>query len=47
MFLITDGIGLKNNVVNPAPSWFHDRSWNEICLLDELNAYRGKMDFNL
>jgi len=41
MFLMTDGIGLKNNVLNPGPNWFHDKSWNEICLLDELNAYHG------
>lgn len=41
MFLMTDGIDLKNNVPNPGSNWFHDKSWNEICLLDELDAYHG------
>jgi len=42
MFLLTDDIGIKNNIPNPAPNWFHDKSWNDICRLDELNAYNGR-----
>lgn len=46
MFLVTDGIGLKNEVLNPGPNWLHDKSWNEICLLDELTEFHGKYRSN-
>lgn len=42
MFLLTDDIGIKNNIPNPAPNWFHDKSWNDICRLDKLNTYNGR-----
>jgi len=38
---MNDGIDFKNNVHNPGPNWFHDKSWKEICHLDELIAYHG------
>ncbi|XP_025190774.1 dynein heavy chain 7, axonemal [Melanaphis sacchari] len=44
MFLLIDSIGLENNIPNPAPNWFHDKSWNELCRLDKLNAYYGIKD---
>lgn len=41
MFLRTDGVCLKNTIPNPCADWFLDKSWTEICRLDELNAYNG------
>uniref|UniRef100_A0A674H7Z3 Dynein axonemal heavy chain 12 n=1 Tax=Taeniopygia guttata TaxID=59729 RepID=A0A674H7Z3_TAEGU len=33
MFLLTGGVGLKNEHKNPDPSWLSDKSWDELCLL--------------
>jgi len=41
MFLSTGGVGLKNNIPNPAPDWLLNKSWDEICRLDELKSYKG------
>lgn len=41
MFLLTGGVGLENNIPNPDPEWLHDKSWDEICRLNELNSYIG------
>lgn len=38
---MTGGISVKNNIPNPGPNWLLDKSWDEICRLDELNAYNG------
>lgn len=40
MFFLTGGIGLENKRKNPAPSWFMDKSWDELCRLSDLKAYK-------
>uniref|UniRef100_A0A2S2QQU5 Dynein heavy chain 7, axonemal n=1 Tax=Sipha flava TaxID=143950 RepID=A0A2S2QQU5_9HEMI len=46
MFLMTGGVGLKNNIPNPASNWLQDKNWDELCRLDELNTFKGiKNDF--
>lgn len=41
MFLTTGGVGLENTIPNPGPGWLLDKSWDEMCRLDEITAYRG------
>lgn len=45
MFLITGGVGLKNDIPNPGPNWLLNKNWDEICRLDELNTYHGIIIF--
>ncbi|KAK6642963.1 hypothetical protein RUM43_004465 [Polyplax serrata] len=41
MFLLTGGVGLENTVPNPAPSWFSEKSWDELCRVNEFADFKG------
>ncbi|NWI88768.1 DYH7 protein, partial [Pitta sordida] len=38
MFLLTGGVGLKNEYQNPDPSWLSDKTWDELCRASEMPA---------
>ena len=35
------GVSLDNKHANPAEDWLATKLWNEICLLDDLAAFKG------
>ena len=41
MFFLTGGVGLENKLKNPAPQWLSDKSWDELCRMCDLKAYKG------
>lgn len=40
MFFLTGGVGLENKLENPAPSWLSDKSWDEICRMGNVKAFK-------
>ncbi|KAL1115992.1 hypothetical protein AAG570_005487 [Ranatra chinensis] len=44
-FLMTGGIGLENPVPNPAPDWLSDKSWDELCRVEEFTDFKGNPHF--
>jgi dynein heavy chain len=43
-FLLTGGVALENKNPNPAPEWLSPKSWDEVCKLSDIPAYRSFRD---
>lgn len=41
MFCLTGGVGLENKLENPDSSWLSEKSWDEICRMCDLPAFKG------
>jgi dynein heavy chain, axonemal len=44
MFFLTGGVGLENQLKNPASEWLSDKNWDEVCRLSDLQSapvFRG------
>jgi dynein heavy chain len=41
LFFLTGGVSLDNPHDNPAQDWLAPKLWNEICLLDDIPAFKG------
>lgn len=41
LFLVTGGVAVENKLSNPAPNWLDRKSWDNICLTDQLPAFAG------
>ncbi|KAF5272087.1 hypothetical protein FQA39_LY01170 [Lamprigera yunnana] len=43
-FFLSDGLELEELAPNPASVWLNAKSWNEICRLNRISAFRGLKD---
>ena len=41
MFFLTGGVGLENKLPNPDKTWVTDKTWDELCRLDDLHEFKG------
>uniref|UniRef100_A0A5K3F774 Dynein_heavy domain-containing protein n=1 Tax=Mesocestoides corti TaxID=53468 RepID=A0A5K3F774_MESCO len=41
LFFLTGGVGLENNIPNPAPQWLLSTSWDELCRLSQMAPFDG------
>ncbi|KAH1028771.1 hypothetical protein HUJ05_002101 [Dendroctonus ponderosae] len=41
MFFLTAGVTVENALKNPYESWLPDKSWDEICRLEDLTIFKG------
>ncbi|XP_077977539.1 dynein axonemal heavy chain 12-like [Glandiceps talaboti] len=44
MFFLTGGVGLENKLENPDSTWLSDKSWDEICRMTDMKAFKGFRD---
>jgi dynein heavy chain len=45
-FLLTGGMGIENDVPNPAPEWLAQKNWDAVCLLADIEKFKTfKEDF--
>ncbi|KAJ1520032.1 hypothetical protein ONE63_004262 [Megalurothrips usitatus] len=40
-FFLTGGVGLENPIPNPGKPWLPDKSWDEVCRVDEVPGFAG------
>jgi dynein heavy chain len=38
---MTGGVGLENKIPNPDSSWLSEKSWDEICRMNDMTIYKG------
>ena len=43
MFFLTGGVGLENKLKNPASHWLSDKSWDEVCRMCDLPAFKSML----
>lgn len=41
LFFLTGGLGLKPEIPNPDPSWISEKMWGELCVIVQLDVFKG------